>query len=861
MNFIYRIPKFEFNPYSEKSIESNWTEILDSIHHASTHLFQEIKGREFKDLPTKVKRRVFKYILRGRFRPTPFGLFAGVGLGEYGESNFKAISLDNVGFLFAQRNYFEKKETKYRLADCIFFNNKRIYFLGYILKESRWGLIDIPGTPLFRYLISNFKNKADFAYPDFCNLFLKPNKDEVLEIWVRLIELGLFNISEENTFPSGETKSVDLIYKSNLVLSETIHKDLEALMAFGGNLFLESESDYIGTFRNWFRLEFDDRSVPLDLLVQYPSFVSSEFLQGSFDPNQSKPSAKFDGNFWENEILDLKKFVFEKPISESVFDLQIVYRLGAQNQVIVENLVCNRPFVYHGRFNHDKRIREAQEEKMELIFGGKNALIAELRFFETAAANQICNTHPVCDYYISPFSSDDEQCLRIEDLILELKGSSFYLYHRSLNKEVIPIVTHPLNGNEISHPLMRLLWELTHQHTHKFLAYYHESFLDSKYVPQLNWGKLVLQTRRWRIKSSDFRSQEEFQKWLARFEIPHPILAGFVDRELVLRWKIGFEFEILWNELWKQKELVLSDPLWLKSSGIKSENGSLLFPQIIDHISRKKISDASEPYNNRIEYEASNCIYFWIHIGPYDDEKDLLCQILDVEIKRYLKEKKKSWHFLFYSNLGKGQIRLRFLGLSAIEKSEISKLFFSKLIGNTPKIERKPYYPEVSKYGREGISFSEHLFCMESEFLLSKDGKREQPLFWSLGKKIDFCVEFWTKIFERPEMDFMFDEFKSIVRGMDSKLKKELQHYQVEKSEEVKSKFWEKYYSWLAANPQFKSNESSRKVLLLNHLHMWINRFFIKEKGKNEELIYILIYRKLGKKIFSPKVKFAENRP
>jgi len=96
MNILFRAPLFDFEPSSEQEIEENWDKIVAAISVSSKSLFEEVSAFQYKDLRPYVRKKVFKYILRGRYRSTPFGKFAAVGIGEIDGRQKKQLDLDRV---------------------------------------------------------------------------------------------------------------------------------------------------------------------------------------------------------------------------------------------------------------------------------------------------------------------------------------------------------------------------------------------------------------------------------------------------------------------------------------------------------------------------------------------------------------------------------------------------------------------------------------------------------------------------------------------------------------------------------------------------------------------------------------------
>src|SRR5690606_38010795 len=111
--------------------------------------------------------------------------------------------------------------------------------------------------------------------------------------------------------------------------------------------------------------------------------------------------------------------------------------------------------------------------------------------------------------------------------------------------QVIPVVLHPLNGEQITHPILRLLWEAAHQNRHRFLPYQSDTFSNSPFCPQLNWGKICLQSRRWKLTKENVSGITELAKILDERGIPRHILAGHADRELLLNLDNKQDLQIL----------------------------------------------------------------------------------------------------------------------------------------------------------------------------------------------------------------------------------------------------------------------------------------------------------------------------
>lgn len=78
---IVRIPQFPLNA----SLEESWPDLLDAIGSASPEFYEQVKDLTFHQLesqPATVRRTIEKYFSRAKYRCTPLGKFASVGIVE-----------------------------------------------------------------------------------------------------------------------------------------------------------------------------------------------------------------------------------------------------------------------------------------------------------------------------------------------------------------------------------------------------------------------------------------------------------------------------------------------------------------------------------------------------------------------------------------------------------------------------------------------------------------------------------------------------------------------------------------------------------------------------------------------------------
>ena len=165
----------------------------------------------------------------------------------------------------------------------------------------------------------------------------------------------------------------------------------------------------------------------------------------------------------------------------------------------------------------------------------------------------------------------------------------------------------------------------------------------------------------------------------------------------------------------------------------------------------------------------------------------------------------------------------------------------------------RPYYPEVQKYGNPGYKISETLFYLESQFLLCIGLNREKIIDWNENKRSEIIVNLWFEILKDSEfLSLFFEALKKKVKDLDKEKLKEIRKlFTPEKKDLMNNEFFSLYRKTIHAHPQLQKGNRERLILLFNHLHVQINRFFPGESMFWEECVHYLIYRELGRKIYA----------
>src|SRR5690606_18933502 len=105
MELLYRSPLLVFDIKNPLEIKKHWFEILEAISLSSPILFERIRLKQPEGLSPREKKSVYRYLLRGKYRATPFGKWAGVGVAKWAPPNQfteEGITLTTVPIQFRE---------------------------------------------------------------------------------------------------------------------------------------------------------------------------------------------------------------------------------------------------------------------------------------------------------------------------------------------------------------------------------------------------------------------------------------------------------------------------------------------------------------------------------------------------------------------------------------------------------------------------------------------------------------------------------------------------------------------------------------------------------------------------------------
>jgi|GEM_PF-3847804 len=854
--FIYRIPLVEFDPGNKTEIQKHWNWIKSAIELSSPGLTEAIQDKGYSELPYSIQQKIFKYLIRGRYRPTPFGMWSGVGIGQWSQETQSELEI-NLDKQIYSINPVLSNNKIWGLPIGIKRIGNKIQFWAYSQNEGKWVHHIFSFNPAIDKLLHFFEFQDHISQESYSKLYESFDKKSQKEVWDKLRFTGFL----QNKFQYQEkhkNNQINSYLRTVPKLEKQIQSQLDDFINTSGALFVSHDRSLISRFKKFYSNSYDDTFNSLETLLKDNDLFENLNQMDLRDPEEISVLSEINLGKNQKEI-DLKKDVKQSNQHPGIHDIQVVFRLGKNNKIIVDNLVCNRPFVYTGRFSDFPPIQEYQQLTHQDLLKSKRLIFCDVEIFESETINFISKHINLFNHHISPFFDKDSNSIPLNEIYLGIHNQRIILVHRRLNLEIIPVFQHPLNGSQISHPIFRLLWEISNQDCFRFIAYQSGFLLNSSYLPQFNWGSnIILQERRWKIQKEQFPTKESLLNWFEKNRIPKILSIGNLDQELVLKWNRKDELILLFQELQRKESLNLSEKISVIESPFHTKNHTKLYPQFVyQRKPNPKHTDLPKFINYRDEPE-KGCLYLKIQSNR-NDLIPVLKGVIPTLVRTILQDfPNLKWYYLCYASPSV-EIRLRFLDVGEKNQQQLIGTVYNQFKKLAPNLhfQTANYFPEHEKYGSkiQDLKISELLFSMESTDCLLGNSELKTPILcMPEEERIIWIATLFTEVFyysdlKNKHLKILGKHFKSLGSEQQKSIRKEIEPLLIQEFEDSRKKFIATYFQSLRNHSNFK-DPGKCHILISNHLHMFINRSLPLNAFSKEESIRYLVYRMLGKRIY-----------
>jgi len=836
MDFLFRTPLLAFDPKDHEAIRQNWKFIQKAIENSSPDFAQSIRGKEFGDLSIHQRKKLLKYLIRGRYRATPFGYWSGVGLGTW-SSSYSNLDL-STRLIQNESGPFQHSEDEEHLTFQIAPGIRRemFHYVYWSYGETKEGWLAnfILRSRIPDLVYDWFQDNSTLTLEHFSTWFSKLDSPRIHVIWERLKRAGLLRPSPGlGDFPKRSDASVDLKVSQPLTLPFGIRDQLEKIPKEMASLFVAYSTPYLEGFKDWFTHEYDDRFVRMDRILPsrrfWPSRISKE--------NRPEPIPELNGSLWEiGQELDLSK-TFPKTAVQDLSQLQVLFRISSGDQLIIENFTCNNPFALMGRFGNDQKIAE-YFKKILSTETSEDPIFADIQIQESKKSQLICSHPNLFRYTIDCTGTQDgPNYLKLSDLRLGISEGKFRIFSESLGKTILPVVQHPLNPAFISHPLSRMLWEIAQQDSFRFLPHTSTILSLGKFCPKITWSGICLQRPQWTIAVEDLKQYGSVKQLQKRWQLPNVVTFGNHDRELVLDLNDPMDCAIIEQELRSKGRCHVSTAEWIGQSPIKTVQGQHVYPQFLKSWNLQRPMRAADSPINFLTSEDPD----WLYVKIYLSEEFLMPFLekgLGSLVQRVLgKTRCSCWYFLYYRTKEQ-EIRLRFKAISAEGLAEIKAEIFHELEANGMVLNYRfePYFPERSKFGM-GMEVSEKLFEIESQFFIDSPRRND------LEKAHILAFLFFRIFWEHISLDWLMVMVREGQKLCKRSLKPKFKHHFTDFFPEKLLPIVENYICVMKSHPEYE--RVSDATFLLHHLHLFVNRMFQNRSQEYEPYVHYAIYRQL----------------
>lgn len=894
---LFRIPQFPVN----KTLEEAWPDLKRSIKDASVYFYNIIQDLEYADLagqPQQVRFTIDKYFNRAKFRATPYGTFAGIGICKIAGEQPSTITIASKR---KEHRFVDWKQTlKMQLlwqdlppeqltlqANDSYYRYRDTF--RYIYKnEERFELSEMPFYPEIEAILKICSQTTSYTklleHADQIGL----DQETILEITRELIESQLLftnrhpNIIGEDYFKrigQGESNADQEHYTicTHQTITGNLHsKDFEIIrqaVKFLHNHFSETASNPdLTTFIDKFRSKYDMQAIPLmqaldpvmgigygnmeseagtlDLITKIASLKTDK--QSSDQKNDLKQFLLHYQTSCRNRVIDLSDFKSKVdghnlPLPNTLSALVT----KADNLLVVEHLGGATATSLLGRFS--LVAGEIHQLCSELAGIEKEAnpgvIFFDIAYMGEPSVDNVNRRLSIYDYNISICCWNESGLkLRLDDIDVLIRGSDLILHSKSLNKRLIPRLSTAYNYSRSDLPLFRLLCDIQAQGIVTNLIPDLQAIIpNAEHYPRLMYKNVVLGREAWRIRyMPDFGQQSSFNDYLKGKQLSRFIKVGHADQTVRLDLEDQNQIDLLHSILKARTELLVSEVLTGTDAIIEDSEGNRFASELILSLFHKE-----QIYKSfRVNYEApkiqrnfppgSEWIYFNLFCSNSVSNEILIDHLGPVIHK--IRAELAGWFFIRY-NEGGDHIRLRLKPKNSYSYQSVFNKVSGMLLqlmdeGILRDIQLTTYKRELERYGNAEMEAIEAHFSFDSRYVLGLLNQNYSDIELHL-----IVVQCMTKVGTEV---FGAQELSQIVKAnlvgfqtehaTNSSVYKDLNHAYRKSLNMAAVMDFALSYSFVTVIS--KVDGGARIALFTDLFHMHINRLFPQHQRIHEYIIY-----------------------
>ena len=339
-----------------------------------------------------------------------------------------------------------------------------------------------------------------------------------------------------------------------------------------------------------------------------------------------------------------------------------------------------------------------------------------------------------------------EDTIPLDDLVVGIRGNSFYLRSIARNREIAVTNTHMLNYT-LGPNVCRFMAEVAREGTVGLRPFDWGAATQSPFLPRLRYGRSVLFPATWRLPAAvfgddtmppDFAKQyQQLQEWREIWDVPRHVYLSDGDNRLLLDLSNPLSVADLASECEKrgydrgvvilQEMLPSFDQSWLRGEG-----GSYVSEFVIPMKRRQTVATLTSPQNRslahsvtvpveeRLHLLGSDWLYIKLYAGQTRHNDLLAGPVRDFTGEALRCGLADSWFFIRYADPDP-HLRLRFQGdpNTLITKLLPELAMWGRQLVSTGHLRTfvfEGYERELERYhGLAGIGLAESIFAADSE--------------------------------------------------------------------------------------------------------------------------------------------------
>jgi thiopeptide-type bacteriocin biosynthesis domain len=884
----------------EANLEDSWAALKESIKYSTPEFYHLIHGLSYSEFPLQpehIKRTVLKYFNRAKYRCTPYGSFAAVGIVDIVHSGGSDNILEKERVLHELINWPEVAalSNEANIEELQLFANSTFYTLdGFIRYVKRVGeafeLSEIVSDPEI------YKILKALQYPQFYRELIKTVPDA--EPYIRpLIDCGLIITEKEPNMIGVDYFSrvgYEHSQKVKYQISEVVDADLQVPASYFRNIpdlinILKSSQSgssinpNMVSFIERYNKRFDRQTIPLmvaidpDIGVGYGNFYNNAVsdiikeLQLDEEAKSENPVEKYLKSALEKEGIDetirlddLKGLPVDSQgpeLANSValfcsLNQGILYfdRIGGHSFTQLAgrfSLACN------GIRDICQSITQIEEESNPGVLFFDISYNAELNVDNVNRRAKLYNQ----ELNILNFP-DIEEPITIDDLFITISASEVILRSKRLGKRLIPRMASAYNYRRSKLPLFRFLYDLSFHGLIGDLSFNFPALVPGmKYYPQVEFRNIILSLPKLKISKSDIIIQdsrnptEVLKDHVAEYGIGPIVKIPRNEESIVFDLNCSIQGAMLVQEIVKAGSIFLENVMIPLDPVIRDKENNAFNNQFsIPLVHTNELYKESSPIDlknkdKRLFLPFKDWLYLEIYCSPAQSDNIILGiqLVLNKEISSI-----KKWFFIRYNENG-NHIRFR------VQVPDESRLSFLDLLYGTlePKINSgiinnisiNAYNREMERYGIAGIEVVEQHFHLDSNLVIQMIQAGRDDLF-----KYCHCIRIFNHIkCSSPIGQERWSQWMSHIRHMFEK-EHGLKNNQFRKIRQYFQEYKELILDSLDLIDQNEIDFSLSLSYILNRcpdrrqapmltdlMHMHINRLFSNFQRSHELVVFSLL--------------------